>query len=270
MIATLRSFFRENWLWRSQIWSLAVTEIQKQVRGAAFGWLWIFATPTIYVLVFAFALSTGIRGSSGPVNGVPFLVWLTVGLIPWFFMSDMLVGGSNVYRRYPYLVNRLRFPIPVISSFFAMAHFIIFLMILLIVFVVMAVMRWPLTIYAIQLPFLALVMYFFWTIWSMMASPLAAISKDFHNLIRALTTPLFWLSGIIFNISNVKQEWLRWILSFNPVTFFATSFRATLCDGYWIWSEPRLIYPFLGVFLVMFILAIRIQHRLGTEVADVL
>jgi len=269
MISTFGRMLRDNWTWRSQIWRLAVTELQKQVRGAAFGWLWLLATPTIYVLVFWFALAVGLRGSS-PVDNIPYLVWLTVGIIPWFFMSDMLNGGSNVYPRYPYLVNRLRFPISVISSFFAMAHFVIFLMTLLIVFVVMALMHVGLTIYAVQVPVLALVMYLFWTVWSMMTSPLSAMSKDFHNLVKAFSTPLFWLSGIIFNVGSIKAHWAQWVLSFNPITFFATSFRAALCERYWIWEQPRLLWPFVAVFVVMLVLAVRVQHRLGTEVADVL
>ena len=269
MITTVHNLMRDNWIWRTQVWRLAITELQKQVRGAVLGWIWLLITPTVYVFVFWFALEIGLRGNS-PVDGVPFLVWLTVGIVPWFFMSAMLGGGSNVYTRYTYLVNRMRFPISVISSFFAMAHFIIFLLTQIIVFGVMVLMKVPLTIYALQVPVLAIIMYLFWTTWSMMTSPLSAISKDFHNLIKALTTPLFWLSGIIFDVSGIKIIWLKWVMAFNPITFFATSFRAALCDRYWVWEDPRLLLPFLGVFLVMFILAIRVQYRLGPEVADVL
>jgi teichoic acid transport system permease protein len=185
-------------------------------------------------------------------------------------MQNMLTGGSNVYVRYPYLVNRLRFPIPVISSFYALGNFLIFLLNLILVYAVMLLAKTPLTIYAIQLPILLIVMYAFWVTWSMMTSPLSAISRDFHNLIKAFSLPLFWLSGIIFNMSLLPMTWLKWVLAFNPITFFATSFRAALCDHYWIWQEPRLIWPFVVVFSLMIVFAVRVQYRLGPEVADVL
>ncbi|MCL1906809.1 MAG: ABC transporter permease [Propionibacteriaceae bacterium] len=266
---TLRDIFRDNWVWRTQIWQLAKTELQKQVRGAALGWVWLLITPAVYVFVFWFAISVGLR--KGDISGgVPFIVWLTVGLMPWFFMQNMLTSGSNVYTRYTYLVNRLRFPIPVISSFFAAANFLIFLLTQIIVLILIVLMKSPITIYALQAPIIAIVMYLFWTTWSMATSPLSAISRDFHNLIKAMSMPLFWLSGIIFNVTDIAIPWVQWVLAFNPVTFFATSFRAALCDQYWVWDKPQMLWPFVAVFTLMFILAIRVQYRLGPEVADVL
>ncbi|MDR0489143.1 MAG: ABC transporter permease [Propionibacteriaceae bacterium] len=269
MIQTFRGIFRDNWVWRSQILRLAVTELQKQIRGAALGWIWLIVTPSVYVFVFWFALKLGLKEASS-ADEIPFIVWLTVGLVPWFFMSSMLTTGSNVYTRYSFLVNRMRFPIPVISSFFGVAEFLIFLISQIVVFIVIILSKVPFTIYALQLPVLAILMYFFWVVWSMLTSPLSAISRDFHNLIKALATPLFWLSGIIFDVGNIEITWLQVVMAFNPITFFVTSFRASLCDTYWVWDKPQLLLPFLGVFLVMFILAVSVQHRLGPEVPDVL
>lgn len=223
----------------------------------------------MYIGVFWFALQIGLRADN-PVDGVPFVVWLSVGMVPWFFMSAMLNVGSNVYIRYPYLVNRLRFPISVISTFYTMAQFIIFLMSMIIVAVVLVLCRVRVTIYLIQAPFIAILMFVFWVLCSMMLSPLSALSRDFYNLVRALTTPLFWLSGTIFDISSINSHVIKWILAFNPISFFVTGFRAALCEEFWIWDDHRLLYPFLGVFAFVFLGALRIQHRLATEVGDVL
>jgi teichoic acid transport system permease protein len=231
--------------------------------------VWLLATPAVFIGVFWFALEIGLRTST-PVHGIPYIVWLAVGMVPWFYMSDMISGGSNVYRRYSYLVNRLRFPIAVISSFYGAAHFIVFLLSTVIIAATMVLTRTPVTVYAVQLPVLAIIMYFFWVVWSLLTSPLSALSKDFHNLVKALSLPLFWLSGTIFDMSQVQIEWVQWVMAFNPVTFFVTSYRAALCDHFWLWERPRLLFCFLGMFVVMLLLALRVQKRLGTEVADVL
>jgi len=269
MLAAFQAILRDNWTWRSQTWRLAITEIQKQVRGAALGWIWLLITPTVYVAVFWFALAIGLRKGS-PIDGVPYVAWLTIGIVPWFFMSDMISGGSDVYHRYAYLVNRLRFPIPVISSFYVLAEFIIFLITMVVVVIVMLIVHAPFTIYILQAPLIAILMYLFWLAWSMWTSPLSALSKDFHNLLKALSTPLFWLSGVLFDSNSLSNHTLRWILAFNPVTFFASSFRAALCEKYWVWDKPQQYGPFLIVFFVLAIFAVRTQHRLGTVVADVL
>lgn len=265
----MRDIIRDNWEWRAQIWRLAITELQKQIRGAVLGWLWLVATPCVYIGVFWFALQVGLRTAS-PVHGTPYVIWIAIGIIPWFFMSDMISSGCNVYRRYSYLVNRLRFPIAVISSFYAAAQFVIFLLSMVVVLIAMVLMGVSIKIYAVQILPLSLVMYLFWTTWSMLTSPLSALSKDFYNLLKALSTPIFWLSGVIFDFSNIHSTWLQWFMAFNPVTFFVTSYRAALCDHYWVWDKPRMVFPFFATFLLMGLLTGYVQRRLKTEISDVL
>ncbi|MCL2736342.1 MAG: ABC transporter permease [Propionibacteriaceae bacterium] len=269
MFKTLRIIIQDNWEWRSQILRLATTELRKEVHGTVLGWIWLLITPGIYLGVFWFGLAVGLRTGS-PIDGVPYLVWLGAGIIPWFFISAMLSGGADVYRRYSYLVNRLRFPISAISSFYGLARLIVFLLTMILVFAIMALYRVPLTIYAVQFPVIVVVMYVFWTVWSMLTSPLSALSKDFGNLIRALSTPLFWLSGVLFQVNHLDSWWLRAFFAVNPITFFVKSIRASLCEDYWVWNEPNLIWPFVGVFFVMTLMALFIQNKLSLEVADVL
>ena len=52
--------------------------------------------------------------------------------------------------------------------------------------------------------------------WCMCSSMLGAISKDFVNLIRAFTTALFWLSGIMFDITSIDNRWVQLIFKVNP------------------------------------------------------
>ena len=269
MFKTLRDIFHDNWEWRNQIWHLALTEMQKEVRGSVLGWLWLILTPAIYVGVLWLALVVGLRTAS-PVEGIPYVVWLTAGVLPWQFCSGMLTGGSNVYRRYPYLVNRLRFPLSVISSFYTLARLIVFLMTLAIIIVMMIITHVPFTIYLVQLPFVILLMYCFWLVWSLLTSPLAALSKDFHTLIKALSAPLFWLSGVFFNIDDVHHHWQQVMFAINPITFFVTGLRACFCENFWIWERTQLVYPFVIVFAIMTILALFAQNRLNWEIADVL
>jgi len=269
MIRTLRDTFKDNWKWRNQIWHLAVTELQKEVRGSVLGWVWLILTPAIYVGVLWLAFAIGLRVET-PVAGVPYVTWLAAGVIPWQFCSGMLTAGSNVYRRYSYLVTRMRFPISVISSFFTLARLLVFLMTMCIVVIVMVVTGVPFTIYALQFPLVVVVMFLFWMAWSLLTSPLSALSKDFHSLIRALSSPLFWISGVFFQIDSIHIEWVKVLFGLNPVAFFVTGVRASFCENFWIWDKSSALLPFLGVFLATLILAWIVQTRLNSEIADVL
>lgn len=270
MLGTAREILLENWQWRKQIANLALIDVQKTCRGAVLGWVWLFVKPLTYIAVFWFALDMGLRAGDTTGGSYPYILWLTSGLIPWFFMQDMIGTGANVYRRYPFLVNRIHFPLSAISNFYALATFIIFLALMAMMAIICVLTGNGPTIYWLQFIPMALLMLAFFTCFSVMVSPLSAISKDFNNLWKALSTPLFWVSGIIFNVATLPLPWLHTVLAFNPITFFATGFRATFCDQYWVWEKPELFVPFLIVFALTVFVAVLVYKNLRKDVADVL
>lgn len=261
---------RDNVTYNSQIWYLARTDLKRSIHGTWLGYFWLIAKPIVYLATFWFTLDVGLRVTKDLADGVPYPVWLATGLFPWLYMSSMISSGSNVYKKYGYLVTKLQFPLPVISSFYSLSQMIIFMLTLGVLFIAMILLKVPFTIYMLQLPVLIVLMHITFTVWSMMTSPLSAISKDFHNLVNVLTMPLMWISGVFFDLSQVNVTWIKDVLAYNPVSFFASSFRASICDRYWIWDQPKVLFPFCGTLLVMSVIALSIQARLRKEVPDVL
>lgn len=74
--------------------------------------------------MYWFAFSIGLRAGK-PVNGYPFFLWLIAGLVPWFYMGDMITGGTNCIRRYSYLVTKMKFPVSTIPTFVSISNLII-------------------------------------------------------------------------------------------------------------------------------------------------
>ncbi|MCL2470860.1 MAG: ABC transporter permease [Propionibacteriaceae bacterium] len=270
MLQTLRNISVDNWSYRNQVWYLAVTDLKKTIHGTWLGWIWLIARPIVYVCTFWFTLEIGLRVTKNLADGVPYVVWLATGFFVWNYISAMISSGSNVYKRYNYLITKMQFPLPVISSFFSVAQLIVFALTLGILTIAMIVTRTPFSIYLLQIPLLVLLLHFTFTMWSLMTSPLSAISKDFHNLVKVMTMPLMWLSGIFFDVSQIKYKLVRDVLAFNPVTFFVKSFRASICDRYWVWQHPGIYGPYLVSLTVLVVLALRIQSRLGKEIPDVI
>lgn len=268
MFGTLKQILSENWQWRHQIWDLAKFDLIKTYRGAALGKVWLFTKPAVYILVYWFTLSVGMRHASD-VNGQPFLLWLASGVFPWFFMSDCINTGSDVYHRYGYLVNRIKFPLSVISTFYTLARLIVFACTMLFIIAVCLLTGVHISRYILQLPLVMIIMFVFWTAWSIMLSPLGAVSKDFANLIKTLSMPFFWLSGILFQLTSLPEIGQK-IMAFNPVAWCCEAVRDCFVYKEWIWSRPDELIPFLVTFLVVVLLALRNFKRLYKEVPDVL
>ena len=268
MFETLKHIVSENWRWRRQVWGLAKIDLVRTYRGAALGKVWLFAKPAVYILVYWFTLSFGLRSASD-INGKPFILWLATGVFPWFFMSDMITTGSDIYHKYPYLVNRLKFPLSLISTFYTLSLLMVFGGMMVFTILACLLAGVPLSIYLIQLPLVMALMFVFWLAWSVMLSPLSAISKDFGNLLKTLSTPFFWISGILFPLDALPRIG-RIIMAFNPVSWCVESVRDCFVYKEWIWERPDELIPFFVVFAVVVLLALRNFKRLYKEVPDVL
>jgi teichoic acid transport system permease protein len=269
---TLISIIRDHIEWRHQIIKLAKSDLIKTYSGAALGWAWALVKPTITILVFWFAWSVGLK-LGGTVNGYPFILWLIAGYIPWFFMSDMISGGAGSIRKYRYLVTKMRFPVSTIPTFFGLSKLAVHVCLMLIVIIVYTLFgRYP-DLYLLQMPIYMILMFFFFTVWSLFAGMLSAMSKDFLNLVKSLTTAIFWLSGIMWDINKIDGTdipWLKSALMFNPVTFFATGFRNVFVYKIWIWQDPFALCSFGAVFILMILLSLWAYKKLLKEIPDVL
>lgn len=124
--------------------------------------------------------------------------------------------------------------------------------------------------YLLQVPLLLVLMFVFWDVFSIMMSQLCAISKDVANFMKALGTPFFWLSGVIFSIDSVDIAWVQALLRFNPITFFITAFRGALYDKTWFWDNHSAMIGFAVVFFLTLACMLFVYKRFNEEVADVL
>lgn len=272
MLKTLANIVRDNWQWRKQIGSLAIFELVKKSRGAVLSWGWFFVKPAMYVFCFWFALDVGLRVGSGSMDAgaPPYILWLTAGIIPWFFMQDILGAGINVFHRYPYLVNKIRFPLSAISGIYTSATMIVQLMLMVALFIIYFACGMPLDIHLIQVPLLLIVMFIFWDMVSILFSQLSAMSKDVANLMHSLSTPFFWLSGVLFDVQSIPVDWIQTILYFNPITFFVSGFRDAFYNQVWFWENPLACLGFVVVFLVTLVVTLFVYKRFHEEVPDVL
>ena len=209
MLKTLGTILKDNWEWRDRIAALSLFELRKRSRGTALSWVWLFVKPAMYIFCFWFALEIGLRVGKTEPGAPPYFLWLCAGLIPWFFMQDMINQGCDVLHKYSYLVNKIKFPISAISTFFTGATMIIELMLVVVLFVVYFACGQGLSIYLLQVPLLLILLFVFWDLFSICFSQLSAISKDVAQLIKAFSAPIFWLSGVIFNVDNIDIPWLQ-------------------------------------------------------------
>jgi ABC-type polysaccharide/polyol phosphate export permease len=89
---------------RTLIGNLAKNDFKTRFAGSYLGVIWAFVQPIVTVVVYWFVFTVGLR--QGRPSGHPFVLWLMAGLVPWFFFSEALNGGTNALIEYNYLVKK--------------------------------------------------------------------------------------------------------------------------------------------------------------------
>ncbi len=268
-MSTFIEILKDHWQYRQQIFKLSISDLKKTYRGAALGWAWAIIKPAVTIFVYWFAFEIGLRAGKD-VNGFPFFLWLLSGLIPWFYMSNMITSGTDSIRRYSYLVTKMKFPISTIPTFVSISKFLVHMLLILITIGIFVLMGKMPTIYLLQLPFYMLLNIIFFTIFSLLSGLLASMSKDFANLVKSFVTAIFWLSGIVWNINTISIPWLKSLLMVNPVTFLVEGYRNCFINQVWFWEQPKRLMYFVIITLVMLILAVWTYKRLRKDIPDVL
>lgn len=269
MIKTLINIIKEHMDYRKQIGKLAKADLAKTYRGAALGWSWAIIKPTVTIFVYWFAFSIGLR-MSGDVKGYPYFLWLIAGVVPWFYMSDMITSGTEAIRKYSYLVTKMKFPVSTIPTFVNVSKFMINFILIFIVIVIFRLFGYAVDIYYLQILFYMLLTFIFFELWGLFSAPLGAISKDYANLIKAFITAIFWLSGIMWNPDTMHNGLLKKFLMINPITYLVNGFRNCFINKVWFWEQPNRLLYFGIICLIMLIAGLIIYKRLRKEIPDVL
>ena len=268
---TLIKIIKQHITWRRQLIKLAKSDLIKTYSGSALGWAWAFIKPAVTIFVLWFAIDIGLRMGTPTSTGHPFILWLIAGMIPWFYMDEMMTQGANSLRQYNYLVTKMRFPIATIPTFVGLSKLYVHVFLAGLMTLFFLGYGYKPDIYMLQLPIYMMCMYFVFLAWSQFASILSCMSKDFYNLVGAATQALFWMSGILYDVKTMQvPEALRTFLHFNPITFISSGYRNVFIYKIWIWEEQRLLIYYLIVLFVMAALALWAYRKLYKEIPDVL
>lgn len=269
MIESLKTIIEEHKSFGRQIFKLAKSDLIKTYRGAALGWAWAMVKPLITLFVFWFGFTIGLRHGK-PINGYPYFLWLLAGFLPWFYMRDMIQGGAECIRKYKHLVTKIKFPISIIPTFTSLSHLAIHLLLCVISLGIFIAWGFMPDIYLLQIPVYMFMMFAFFEVWGLFAGMLSAMSKDFLNLVKSFVQALFWLSGVIYDVNQIKHPVVRTILKFNPVTVISSGYRKAFIYKEWFWEDKIELLGYATTLLVTAFLAIWAFKKLRKDIPDVL
>jgi len=247
---------------------LAKNDFKTKYAGSALGTFWAFFKPIITILVFWFVFEKGLR--STPVQDFPFILWLMVGIIPWFFFNEAWVSATHCLFEYNYLVKKVKFRVSILPFVKIISALYIHLFFIGIIFLMFIAYQEPLSIYNLQIFYYLGVMIVLLISLSWISSALSVFLKDVTQFIEVALTILFWLTPIFWNYKVTIPEGSRWWLKLNPVFYITDGYRDTFINQIWFWEKPIDTIVFLSITTLLFVVGSIVFVKLRPHFPDVL
>jgi teichoic acid transport system permease protein len=257
------------------IWKLAKNDFKNRYAGSYLGRVWAFTQPVVTVLLYWFVFGHLMMADKKEIltSGVeaPYVLWLTAGLVPWFYFSEAISNGTTSLLEYSYLVKKVVFKISIIpivktvAALFIHGFFVVFMLIVYFCY------GFEPSIYLIQLIYYSFSLFMFVLALSYATSAIAVFFRDLMQIVNIFLQVGMWATPILWNISLLDNEpILQGIVKLNPVYYVVNGYRNAMFDRTWFWQDLSGTIYFWAVTAVIFVFGTTIFKRLKVHFADVL
>ncbi|MGG2971698.1 ABC transporter permease [Geobacillus stearothermophilus] len=260
--------YKTMWQKRKMINELAKQDIKMEYAGTLLGMMWGLINPLLRIGVYWFVFSVGARAGH-PVNGAPYIGWLTIGLVAWFFINDAFKLAKNSFRSKRSIIKNTPFPIAILPAEKVLYAYYIHLILLVAILLVMAVAFKSASIYWLQIFYYDFAACMLLIALGSVTAPLVAVSKDFSHFIDTFLVFLFWMTPILWSVDNVQSR-LQYIIKLNPIHYIIQGYRDSFFYGVGFWEHPVYTLYFWGFVFATLVLGNYLFKRMKPVFLDIL
>lgn len=264
MLESIRYVVKEHADNYRLILKMALMDSEKQTVRSSIGILWTYFHDVLYIAVFImFRL---LISGNGEVMGMNSSVYLVTGMIPWFFMSDVLNQGTMTIRTNKGIIQSIRFPAVILPTISVVSILVKRIFSFILAFFVC----WGFGHFGDFHPLLFL--YYMICMLCLMVSlnliltAVITISEDFRQLHISLMRIMIYTMPIIWDFSRVNSVFVHVLLRINPMVYVIKGFRDAFVLGM---TQDALYTAYFWVSVaVLFLVGSFLQFKLKKFYAD--
>jgi lipopolysaccharide transport system permease protein len=221
---------REVWRYRDLLWMFVKRDFTAQYKQTILGPLWHFIQPLFTTVVFLVVFTNIAKIST---DGVPPVLFYMSGITIWNYFSSCLNATSNTFVANAGIFGKVYFPRLVIPLSTVMSNIVKFGIQFLLL---LAAMLWyrlsstslnlsqpPLTF--IVIPTIILIMAGLGLGLGIIISSMTTKYKDLTVLIGFAVQSLMYATPVVYPLSTITSEKLRFWITLNPLTPLVEAFR---------------------------------------------
>lgn len=263
----------ELWQNRRLIWSLSKNDFKKRFAGSYLGIIWAFVQPVITILVYWLVFEKGFSAKGEIFKTgveVPFVVYLTSGLVPWFFFSEAVNNATSALLEYNYLVKKVVFKISILPLIKIIAASFIHLFFIGVLLVIYMIYGYPIDLYTIQIFYYSFCMFILVLALSYTLCSVVIFFRDLTQIVNIALQIGMWATPIMWSFTRVEGKSFEWIFRLNPVFYIVNGYRQSLFGDVWFWQQPGQFAYFWILTILLFVFGAVVFKRLKPHFADVL
>lgn len=259
---------------RKLIARLSFNDFKTRFSGSFFGVFWAFLQPVVITIVFWFVFEHALHAGAARVQGgveIPFVLFLVSGLVPWFFFTESLNGGTGALIGYSYLVKKVVFQISILpivkvtAAVFVHAFFVCFILLLF------TLMGYFPGIYALQIVYYSVGLFLLVLGISYLTCSIVVFFRDLSELISIVLQVGIWATPILWPLEGMTNNpVVITLFRLNPVYYVVSGYRNSLISGIGFWERPLWSLYFWGFVVVVGTIGMLTFRRLKVHFADVL
>lgn len=262
----------ELWQSRKLIWKLAKNDFKKRYAGSYLGIVWAMAQPVVTVLMYWIVFDKVFDTRSQLVASgveVPYVLYLTAGLVPWFYFSEAITQGTMALVEYNYLVKKVVFNIsilPIIKVIAATFIHVFFVVVLLLVSIGYG--YYP-SIYTLQLIYYSFCMFLLVLGMSYLTCALVVFIRDLQQIINIALQIGMWATPILWSIEMLTDN-MKTLFKLNPLVYIVNGYRSAIYEKVWFWEHFYSSTYFWIFTISLFCIGTLIFRKMRIHFADVL
>ncbi len=257
---------------RRLIWKLSKNDFKKRYAGSYLGMVWAMIQPVVTVVMYWLVFEKAFQNKSEMLTSgleVPYVLYLTAGLVPWFYFSEALTNATMALLEYNYLVKKVVFKIsilPIIKIIAATFIHVFFACILLLISIGYG--HYP-SVYTLQMLYYSFCIFIFVLALSYSTCAIVIFFRDLSQIINIVLQIGMWATPILWNIGILDDRWLV-IFKINPLVYIVNGYRSAIFEHEWFWQDFYSTMYFWIVTVVLFGIGAVIFKRLKPHFADVM
>lgn len=243
---------------------MAFMDSEKQTVRSSIGIFWTYFHDILYIAVFiAFRL---LISGNGKIMGMNNSVYLVTGMIPWFFISDVLNQGSMAIRSNKGIIQSIRFPAVILPTISVMSIFIKRLLSFALIFLVCLGFGYIKFFHPLLFAYYIVCMLCLGAAMNLILTAIVTMSEDFRQLHESIVRVMIYTMPILWDFSRVHSVLINVLLRVNPMVYVVKGFR----DAFVLGATQDLLYSiyFWVAVIVMFCFGSFLQFRLKKFYAD--